>query len=55
MATKQLLLETSKKMNSALALKKFKTAYSLLQISNSLRIELGQDILTLPNLEAKSN
>ena len=55
MSTKELLLETSKKMNSALSKRKFKTAYSLLQISNSLRIELGEYILTLPNLEAKFN
>lgn len=55
MTTEKLLLETSKKMNAALATKKYKRAYSLLQIGNTLRAELGQEALTLPNLEARFN
>ncbi len=51
--TKELLLQTSKKMNSALAKKKYEVAYNLLQIANSLRIELNQPILNLLNLESR--
>jgi hypothetical protein len=53
--TKALLLETSKKLNSALARKKYRSAFNLLQIKNSLRADLGQKPFRLPNLEARFN
>jgi hypothetical protein len=49
----ELLLRTSKKMNYALAKKKYKTAYSLLKISNIIRMEIGLDRLSLPTLEKR--
>lgn len=50
---KTLLLSTSKKLNSALARKNYEKAFALLQVSNSLRSELGIEKLTLPSLESK--
>jgi len=53
MTTARLLLETSKKLNAAYAAKKYQTAYILLQVSNRLREELGQEKITLKHLEAR--
>jgi len=53
METTKLLLETSKNLNSSLARGNYKNAYKLLQIANSLRLELGKDPLSLPALEER--
>ena len=50
---KSLLLETTKKKNSALARKKYKTAYDLLQVKNSLRADLRQPPFILKNLKSR--
>lgn len=55
MTTQQLALETSKKLNAAQARRNYKSAYALLQVLNTLKVELGQPKLTLPNLEARFN
>lgn len=52
---KALLLETSKKMNFALAKRKFQKAKALLKLSNSIRESLGQPPMRLKNLEARFN
>lgn len=53
MATQDLLLSTHKKMNYALATKNYEVAYSLLEICNSIRKELGLQAFRLRNLEAR--
>ncbi len=52
-ATEKLLNQTSSKLNAAYAEKNYELAYTLLNISNELRQELGIEKLTLPSLESK--
>lgn len=50
---KAVLLATTKKMNSSLSKGKYKKAFHLLQIGNSIRIELGEKPMILKNLESR--
>lgn len=53
MTKKEELLSVTKKMNSAYAAKKYKTAYALLNKANSIRKELGEPAVVLKNLQAR--
>ena len=50
-----LILDTTKKLNSAYAKGQYKKAFNLLQIANSIREEIGIEKVTLRNLEKRFN